>query len=482
MNPRVIIVPVLVMALLIGGYFIDRSRAQRESLLSGYFESQPTRVSSRLGGRVERILVKEGDVVKAGQTLLELEANSANAGYRGQLQAVEQARQQYLETARGTRREEITRQNEALRAAQANLDLLINGPLPEQIAASRFQLEQTGALYQKALAGSRPEEIASAKAAAAQAFEKYRQAQRGLTNEERAQLKARLDGALANEDFAKKQLDRSTKLFDQGAIAKQDLDRDKSAYDGAVAARRDAQQAYQSAEAGTPPEELAQARDAYKQAEAQLSLVLNGSRKEDIDAARDAMLSARANFQLLLKGSRPEDIRAARATRDGAKALLIELQRGNRPEDIAKARSAVREAALQARSALDNLKERIVCAPNPGIVERILVADGDLVAVGAPVIQEDNPDDIWLRVYLPEAQLAKVRVDDSAELAIDGIPGNVRGVVESIAAHGEFTPANLQSPDERAKQEFAIRIRLAQPDARVKAGMYATVRSVGRWP
>lgn len=64
----------------------------------------------------------------------------------------------------------------------------------------------------------------------------------------------------------------------------------------------------------------------------------------------------------------------------------------------------------------------------------------------------------------------------------DGIDGLIKGRVESIDQSGQFTPANLQSPDERAKQVFGIRIRLAQPDARVKAGMYATVKRMGSWP
>jgi len=128
------------------------------------------------------------------------------------------------------------------------------------------------------------------------------------------------------------------------------------------------------------------------------------------------------------------------------------------------------------------LKERVVYADRDGQVDRVLVADGDLVPVGGPVIQLGYPDDIWLRVYIPEDQLPKVRVGDAAELAVDGVAGVVKGKVESIATSGEFTPVNLQSPEERGNQVFAVRIRLAVPDRRVKAGMYTTVKKVGQWP
>jgi hypothetical protein len=77
--------------------------------------------------------------------------------------------------------------------------------------------------------------------------------------------------------------------------------------------------------------------------------------------------------------------------------------------------------------------------------------------------------------------LALVTVGCQAQLKVDGIPGTVQAYVESIATQGEFTPENLQTPDERGKQVFAVRIRLKHPDDRVKAGMYATVQKLGNW-
>jgi multidrug resistance efflux pump len=482
MNRTLIVAPVVLAALLTGGYFIDRARDRQQSQLSGYFENQPTQVSSRLGGRVSQILVKEGDSVRAGQLLVRFEDDSSISNYKSQLQGVEQAKQQALETSKGPRPEDIAKQSAAVREAQANLQRLINGPLPEEIKTANDKFAEAKAMYRKAMAGPRPEELAAAQAAASVSLEKYRQAQRGLTAEERAQLKARLDSAVAAEELAKKQRDRSKNLYEVGAIPKQDLDHDQAAYDEARAAHRDAQEAFLRAEKGTPPEELAQARDAYKQAQAQLDLVRAGVRVEDREAARREMLAAQENLRLLMAGSRQEDIRAARARLDQASASLAELQRGNRPEDVAKAKAAAKQAELQAKSTHENLRERMVFAPMDGVVDRILVADGDLLAPNAPVIQESNPSDIWLRVYIPEADLHKVKLGDSAELAFDGFSDVLQGVVENISTSGEFTPANLQSPDERATQVFAIRIRLAQPDARVRAGMYATVRRVGQWP
>lgn len=482
MNRRLIFFALVAAVLGYGGYLIDRSREAKQSLLSGYFESQPTLAASRLEGRVKQILVKEGDTVKAGQPLVQLETDSYAATFDANKMAAEQAKQEFAETAKGPRPEDIDKQEAAVREAQANLDRLVNGPLPEEIRAARAKFGEAQAQYKKVLAGSRPEEIASARAAANVALEKYRQSLRGLTREEIAQLKARVDAASADEALAKLQVSRQRILFDQGAIAKKDYDAAVATYKEDVAHTQDANEAYVRAVEGTPKEELEQAKEGYRQAQAQLDLTLRGSRSEDIEAAKQEMLNADQNLKLLLRGSREEDVRAARARLDQAMAALLELKRGNRSEDVAKAKAAAHQAEFQAKSIADTLKEQVVYADKDAQVDRVLVADGDLVPVGGPVIQLGYPDDIWFRVYVPEEQLSKVTAGDIADLAVDGVPGIVKGKVESIATSGEFTPVNLQSPEERGNQVFAVRIRLAAPDSRVKAGMYVTVKKVGRWP
>ncbi|MHB8637132.1 MAG: HlyD family secretion protein [Fimbriimonadaceae bacterium] len=482
MNLKFVGGAIAVIVLAAGGYLIDRSRAANEAQLSGFFEIQPTEVSSRLGGRVAQILVKEGDAVKRGQALVRLEAATNEASLRAQRFAARQAAEQYLETERGTRLEDIQKQQSVVRELQASLDRLVNGPLPEEISSAREHLAQLRAVYRKMVAGSRPEEIASAKAAAAVAFEKFRQAERGLTPEERAELKAQLDGAIAAESLAKQNVDRDGPLSREGAIPMRDFDTSRSTYQQAVARRKAAQEAYRRAMEGTPAEELAQARQAYLQAQAQFDLVVRGNRPEDIDAARQDMLQAAEALRIAVKGSRPEDIRGARALLAEAQTQLLELKRGNRPEEIAKAKAAAEQAAAQTQSLRETVNERVAYAPTDGVVDHVLVGQGDLVAPGSPIVQMSNPSDIWVRVYIPESDLSKVSVGDRADFKFDGIAETIAGKVESIATKGEFTPGNLQSPEQRALQVFAVRLRLAQPDSRIKAGMYVTVTRVGQWP
>lgn len=477
------IVPIVIVLFLgVGGYLIDRARAAQQSLLSGYFESQPTEAASRLGGRVTKILASEGDFVKAGQPLVRLEANSFVATLGASRMAASGARQQYVETAKGPRPEDIEKQEAAVREAQADYDKLVNGSRPEDIKQAKAKLAEAEAQYKKMREGSRPEEIASALAARNVALEKFRQAQRGMTTQQKLEFKARADEAVADAANAEIQRQRQKTLYEQGAIAKKDYDAAVAASDEAAGRMADARAALKDAEIGTPREELAQAQQGYRQAQAQYELVVRGNRPEDIEAARQEVFADVQALKLLVEGSRAEDIRSGKARLEEAQAALLELQHGNRQEDVERAKAAARQAQFQAQSTAETLKEDVVYATRDANVDRVLVAVGDLVQANGPVVQLGYPDDIWLRVYVPEDQLHKVKVGDRADIAVDGVAGVVAGVAESIASNGEYTPANLQSPEERGKQVFGVRIRLAKPDRRVKAGMYATVKRLGNWP
>ena len=137
-NPRALIPIALVAVLLAGGWYVERQRAQDRSTLSGFFESQPTQVASRIGGRVAAIKVREGDVVKAGDLLVVLETKPAAAETDAKEAQADQAQATAADVRNGPRPEEIRRQEAAVAEAAANLERLRNGARPEEI-------EQAGA-------------------------------------------------------------------------------------------------------------------------------------------------------------------------------------------------------------------------------------------------------------------------------------------------------------------------------------------------
>jgi multidrug resistance efflux pump len=480
-NPRILVPLVIVPAFGLAGRYVERVRARERSTLSGFFESQPTQVAARVSGRIARLLVEEGAPVRAGQPLIELEANPAGEETASKQALAEQAQQQLRQVVTGPRAEDIRRQEEVVAEARAALSQLQNGPRPEEIEQARAGLRRAEAEYRKVCAGARPEEIAAARAAERAAFARLAQAQRGPTPQERAEARARLDAALEQERLARRDAARSQALFQNGFVARQKMETDWTALRAAEAKRREQEEAWRRADLGTPAEELEEARQAHDQAQAALDLALVGSRREEIDAAAAGVQAAEQALAMLLRGTRPEEISAAEARLAQAEAALSALRAGSRREEIAQARAAARAADALAKSSQRSLEERVVRAPQDGVVERIPVAVGDLVSAGTLLLRLANPEDLWVRVYLPESALAGVAVGSPASLRVDGIAEPVAAYVESVATQGEFTPANLQTPGERGKQVFGVRLRARRPDQRLKAGMYVTVENLGSW-
>ncbi|AIE86274.1 HlyD family secretion protein [Fimbriimonas ginsengisoli] len=479
MKPQMLAPIVLLAALAVGGYYLDRSRAEHRNLISGTFESQPSRLAPKTSGRVSQILVHEGEAVKAGQVLVRLTAPDTVLDAKAVAEQAKGSEAKSSEAQAGSRAEEIKRQIAAVAEAEAGLAKLRSGPLPQEIAIAESHLQSARAKYLELKRGSRPEQVQQAQAAANQAEAQLAIVRRGPNPEEQRQLEAKLAAAESDRRTASLEYDRMRFLGKEGAVAQRDVDAARNRFETASANREAASQAVNRALKGAPPEERRQAEAAYRQAIARLREVQHGSRAEEISAAAAEMRAQEENVALLRRGSRTEDIAAAQARLEAAQATLAQLREGNRPEEVAQARAAARAARAQAGSAKDKLQELVVRAPKDGVVERILVADGDLAGSAIPVVQFSDPSDIWLRVYVPEASLATVHPGGAAVLTIDGIPSSVDAVVESVATQGEFTPANLQTTEERGKQVFAVRLRLRRPDSRVKAGMAATVRRIG---
>ncbi|HEY0970214.1 MAG TPA: HlyD family efflux transporter periplasmic adaptor subunit, partial [Gemmatimonadales bacterium] len=103
---------------------------------------------------------------------------------------------------------------------------------------------------------------------------------------------------------------------------------------------------------------------------------------------------------------------------------------------------------------------------------------GEVVPAGSPVLTIMNPDDRWVRIYVPENRLAAVRLGMPATISSDTYPGeSYPGEVTFIASEAEFTPKTVQTTEERVKFVFAVKVRITG-DARgdLKPGMPADVR------
>jgi HlyD family secretion protein len=194
----------------------------------------------------------------------------------------------------------------------------------------------------------------------------------------------------------------------------------------------------------------------------------------ELSVAQRTVAVREEELNLLLEGTRPEEIAAAKAQMEGARAAWELHKRGYRQEDIAQAKAQVDAARASLQAIGTQLEELTILAPIDGVIETMELRPGDLVGAGAPVMSMFDTSVLWVRSYLP-ADLHLV-VGQELPVTIDGFPGeSFSGEVTFIAREAEFTPMNVQTPEERAKQVFRFKVTLREGFRRLRPGMLADV-------
>src|SRR5581483_5681051 len=122
------------------------------------------------------------------------------------------------------------------------------------------------------------------------------------------------------------------------------------------------------------------------------------------------------------------------------------------------------------------LAEMQVVAPIDSVLEVLSVKVGDILV--PPFNQEAATllltNHLWVRVYVPETWLGKIKLGDHVRIRVDSFPGqDFPGEVEQISRQAEFTPRNVQTVEDRIRQVFGVKIRLPNNDDRLRAGMSA---------
>ena len=205
---------------------------------SGTVEARNIRVGSKVGGRIENVLVREGDTVEPGQVL-------------------------------------ITFDDKELQAA----------------------LEQSRSNAQKARRGYRPEEIAEVRAAAAQAKADYELKKNGYRHEDIAAAQANVDRAKADEVRTHLDFDRYDALAKKDLVSKQQRDTAEANWRMALAQQQNTQHMLDELHRGYRPEEIASAEAKYRQTQATLEKFERGNRREDVDLANASLSYDEARFR-----------------------------------------------------------------------------------------------------------------------------------------------------------------------------------------
>jgi HlyD family secretion protein len=151
---------------------------------------------------------------------------------------------------------------------------------------------------------------------------------------------------------------------------------------------------------------------------------------------------------------------------------------------VARAQDKIVEAArmrvVQARAQLADidaqLAEMQVKVPTDSVLEVLSVKVGDVLAANREVATLILPQNLWVRVFVPEPWLGLIRVGETVRVRVDSFPGtDFEGTVEQVNRQAEFTPRNVQTVEDRIKQVFGVKIRLSNREDKLRAGMSADV-------
>ena len=270
-------------------------------------------------------------------------------------------------------------------------------------------------------------EIENAKIKVDETYARYESIKSGSRDEEITRAEHLVDQTEHVLLNAKKNYERADNLYDKGAISQQDRDNIKTSYLSAF--------------------------EENKQAKANLSLLKAGAKSEDIEASFQVYNQAVANYELTL-------------------AKNFELKKLEEDKKI---------LASQLKNAEDGLKllevkraDHKLYSPVTGTVLRKVAEEGENVTAGGTVLTVGNLDEIYLRGYVAETDLAKVKLGQRCELRTDTYPDKIyNGKITYISDKAEFTPKNLTTKDDRVKLVYRIKISADNSSRDLKPGMIA---------
>ncbi|MFO0626576.1 MAG: HlyD family efflux transporter periplasmic adaptor subunit [Polyangiales bacterium] len=234
-------------------------------------------------------------------------------------------------------------------------------------------------------------------------------------------------------------------------------------------------------------------------ARARVALLRAGARPTDVRAAQ-AQVSALAAVEssvrrglaraetLARAGSAPaaqvEDLEGQRdraaAERAAAEERVRTLRQGARPQEVAAAEAQLHAAQNALAAEEQRLARYTARAPIDGVVLDVIAEPGDVVSPGAPVITLADTSRPYVDVFVPQAAVSAVRLGAAARVRVDALPAPLDATVEDIGRQTEFTPRFLFSERERPNLVVRVRLRVRDPDRRLRAGVpaFASIEGV----
>jgi HlyD family secretion protein len=230
-------------------------------------------------------------------------------------------------------------------------------------------------------------------------------------------------------------------------------------------------QALRRLQVGSRPEEVAQARAAVAAAQAEAELA-----QQQWQRVREAQKEAAGAVSQQDLDSATARRKATQAQLDSVRNALLLAQQGPRTEDKSQAQARL-DAALADSALLEHqLAESTLRAPISATVRARLMEVGDMASPQRPVYTLAITDPKWVRAYVAETDLGRIRPGMAARIAIDSQPKQaIAGRVGYISSVAEFTPKTVQTEELRTALVYEVRVLAEDKADRLRMGMPATV-------
>jgi len=241
--------------------------------------------------------------------------------------------------------------------------------------------------------------------------------------------------------------------------------------------------------------QVAQAEAQVAAQQAVVDMLHNGSRPDEIAQARANVEAAKADAlnahqqydrKKALSGRSvvsQQDVDAAKAAMDSADAKLEASRKtldlviaGPRVEEVAQAEAQLRASEAQLALLRQQLADADLKAPGDSVVRSRLMEPGEIASPQQPVFSLAVVTPKWVRAYVSEPDLAKLRPGMSADVAVDGMPGKrFPGTIGFISPVAEFTPKSVQTEELRTSLVYEVRVIVTDDNDNLRLGMPATV-------
>ena len=421
---QMVMIVVFLAAIIYFVFLVISNKSDGKLRASGTIEAVEVNVSAETSGKVKEVLIDEGQAVKTGAALLNLDDSLLSA-------------QRTVATA------QVDNAKAALATAQHNYDVTLQTALITDQASTSdiWKVSAPDQFNQPAWYFNQTEQLKSAQAAVDAAKKALDDSQANL---------AKVTGDITNADFVKAE----KHLADVRAVFLVTDDVKKQA------------------------EYAAQSGGLLDAAYANYNTVLN-----DLNAAQtayNALLNSKAAKSVL--DARGQVV-VAQQQYDAAYTRQLALQTGTQSPAVVGASNTLEQSKTALSQAEANLalldaqvKKLTIYAPMDGVVLARNVDPGEFVQPGAAALTMANLGDLTITVYVAEDRYGEISLGQTVDVSVDSFPGEIfTAKVSYISDQAEFTPRNVQTVSGRSATVYAVKLKVNDPNGKLKLGMPADV-------